>query len=139
MLHNPAPPARQAPPLITCERCGHPFLQRSIRAQRYCSDRCRVAAYRGAGRVTNEGVATPIATPLDKIAVRPRVIAETPGKSHSLHGRKQGGSIAGPPHVIAVEVVAGRAWRQVSSVDGVVCEVALLRPRGLVDPPGSAS
>ena len=63
--------------LRQCERCRRPFLQRSIRVQRFCSTRCRVADYRQPelplDAVTNGEGHHPSGPP-EIIAVRPDAI-----------------------------------------------------------------
>jgi hypothetical protein len=130
MLDRPPNPTRPAP-LVTCHSCGRPFLQRSQRAQHFCSPRCRLIAHRRTQHETN-GPGGVVAAPLQKTAVRPRAISETPRKPNSFQHAKPGGPITGPPDVIAAEMFAGRTWREAVSPDGVVCHVSRMRPRGLV-------
>ena len=58
------------PMIITCETCREPFTPRR-RSARFCSDRCRVAAYRARAAVTG---ATPRSATNDAVKAPPRSV-----------------------------------------------------------------
>jgi endogenous inhibitor of DNA gyrase (YacG/DUF329 family) len=112
---------RDAP--ITCAACGRAVMRRS-RQHRYCSNRCRQYALRennartaiknsaagqDTGRVTN---------PPKKVS-----------GFNVLQTAKAGSTrvICGPQRVIHRELIAGRAWHEEVSPDGVTVQVTRFR------------
>jgi hypothetical protein len=112
-LHRDAP--------VICSQCGR-SAPRKARQQKFCSARCREKA-RERSRKAFLGQATGAPTnPLKKA-----------NGFNVLPAWKSGSSIAPrvPREIIEIEVFGGRAWREVTSSDGVVCEASTLRPRTL--------
>jgi hypothetical protein len=132
---RPIPPRRNAmhrnAPVV-CLRCGR-SVPRQARQQLYCSDACRE---RGRER-TRVGAIKKGARYLPTSA--PANPQKKVNGFNLLSAPKSGSSLGSgaPRWVIEVEVFGGRAWRQVVSSGGVVCEVGTLRKRALRD--GGAS
>jgi hypothetical protein len=129
-----------------CPRCGEAVSHdrehgRAARRRTYCSTRCRRRAERS--RVWNarnartaiisrpEGGATGRGR---KAPYNPlKLLADNSGKLRSRVGFWQGGSPIDADllrRVLDIEVF-DREWQTVTSSDGVVCEVSVLRARAL--------
>lgn len=126
-----------------CRNCGAKIkTRRRGRKARYCSDRCRVDANRQLNfpfaNVSGENE-NPAAGALKKPARYPHsrllrnaknFLAISNGCKHDFAGR--GSAVNGLLRsIIDVEVIAPHAWIEVTSTDGVVSFVAILRPRAL--------
>jgi hypothetical protein len=116
---------RDAP--VVCPRCGR-VVTRKARQQVYCSTQCRE---RGKERSRKAFLGQDTGAP-------PNPPKKVNG-FNALQTRKSRSSISlqAPHRVVEPEIFGGRAWRQVTSPDGVVCEVSTLRTRALRD--GGAS
>lgn len=110
---------------VQCQICGADIAAKHTgRRRQFCSRRCRKAAQRlkndgryppsGASRNAENSLAISIACKGD------------------LAGR--GSAICGPHDVVEVELIGGRAWWEVTSIDGVKSQVSVLRPRALALP-----
>jgi hypothetical protein len=91
----------------SCTHCGEVFIRRAPQ-QTYCSERCRVAAFRraanarNAGRVSeaqNEKITSPRSIPPDEAKYSPDI--STGSVTHRTGGRS---GICGPSWVLAVEI-----------------------------------
>jgi hypothetical protein len=119
---------------IDCPSCGKAKPRRSHR-QTYCSTRCRQ-------RANYEKLAVQRLFPGRRYPTSPRPTIG-PKKQNDfkvLHGRKSRSSLTEMPvsrevwRAILDTEVFDRDWRPVTSSDGVMCEVSLLRPRSLKSP-----
>lgn len=106
-----------------CLGCGKPLHpKRGSRRQRYCSYRCRDEARR------TRNFAVSAATRYPNKAI-PRSVENTADQSTAskvgFGDRAQG--IVGPAHVVEREVMARWNWRRITSPDGVVVEIGIVR------------
>jgi hypothetical protein len=110
---------RDAP--VVCARCGR-IVPRQARQQTYCSARCRKSANQRSRKAF-----------LGRDTGAPTNPPKKVNGFNTFGPSKSGSSIAlqGPSRVLAAEVFNGRDWRQVVSLDGVVCQVGTLRQRAL--------
>jgi hypothetical protein len=131
---QPAFPAIRRTDPVCCPVCGR-IVARKTRQQRFCSDRCRERSKeseRGKERSRKALMGWHTGAPTEPL--------KKANNFSRFEQPKSGSSIARKPfldEVIEAEVFGGREWRQVTSSDGVVCQVSTLRPRALQD--GSAS
>jgi endogenous inhibitor of DNA gyrase (YacG/DUF329 family) len=117
---------RDAP--VECAACGR-MVPRAARQQRYCSDRCRDFARREKDASQING----------RTAIKNHVVGEDTGQPtnphklsngfNALQAAKAGSTrvICGPQRVIQRELIAGRAWHEEVSPNGVVVQVARFR------------
>ena len=112
--------------IAICPPCGVKFTPLTSR-QRYCSVRCRVAAFRASRKSCN---ATDDARPGNE---KINAVRQDPIKKAQINEGVRNAKnwarrppIYGPRQVIEDEVFAGREWHQVVSDDGVVSLVAKL-------------
>lgn len=113
---------------ITCANCGRvPVAKHTGRKRHYCSDRCRDRA-RKSRRSAFRG------TVLVGNSRQPRNAGNSGTISKTCKPVLGGRASVNPQlwhAIVELEVFAGRAWREVTSRDGVRSEVAVLRPRAL--------
>ena len=113
-------PAGRAGNALVCSTCGSPLKpKRGSRRQLYCSYRCRDEARRARNFAVS--ATTLRGSPAIPQLVQNNCVGSTPYEG-DFHGRASG--IFGPPDVIKIEIIAGRDWKSVVSLDGVACEVA---------------
>ena len=112
--------ARDQRVLVICPNCGRQ-VERESRHQIYCSPACRKQATR----------------PLPPSGEF-KSLYGAPGQNHGTKPPKNINQISrfqngvlGPRRVLEAEIYAGRTWCEAVSRDGVVCQVAQLRPRAL--------
>jgi hypothetical protein len=89
-----------------------------------------------AARAAGRGIGSPADAQVEHLrskAIRP--VRRKSGQQRFC-GRKC--RVQGPAHVIEAEVYGGRNWQRVVSSDGVVVEIARLRPRALKERRGTA-
>jgi hypothetical protein len=104
---------------LSCLSCGAAFTpKKASRRQRYCSNACRQSAFRALKWADRYEIPDPLRSSENK-----------PDNSNSCNGHFDGRAshIRGPARVVEREVFVRWNWRAVTSPDGVVVEVAVVR------------
>src|SRR5262249_24936948 len=102
-------------------RCGR-SVPRQARQQKFCSARCRkLANQRVRKAFLGQDTGGPSNPPKN---INGFNLFEPPENGSSIGPN-------GPRAAVEIEIWGGRSWRQVTSADGVICEVAVLRLRTL--------
>jgi hypothetical protein len=110
---------------VCCPICGR-VVPRRARQQRFCSTKCREQ-----GKVPRKN-RNKKSAPLPPYLKATEPLEKANG-FNVLRAQKSGSRVGSnvPREAIEAEIFGGREWQQVVSPDGVVCEVAVLRPRTL--------
>ena len=113
---------------VTCQNCGEPIIpKRGSRRQRFCNSRCKDEARRN----RNNAICGRARYPSGSM---PRSVKNSHANSNGCKADFGGrGSVdkALWRAIVETEVFAGRDWHEVTSADGVVSQVAVMRPRVL--------
>ena len=104
---------------VTCAACGR-AVPRKSRTQQFCSVRCRKRGATNGSKSKNKSLC---GLPIQKPGTPPYE------KLNKIKGDLRG--VFGPRCAIADEIVDAHEWREVTSSDGVLYQVATLRRRAL--------
>jgi hypothetical protein len=132
LSYVPSPPTAQVHGnAAACANCGKSLTpKRGSRRQRFCNGRCRDQARRS----RNNAVCGRARYPSGPV---PRSVKNPPEISNDCKPHFAGrGSVdkALWHDIVELEVFAGRTWCEIVSADGVVSQVAVLRPPVLRGP-----
>jgi hypothetical protein len=124
-----------------CLTCNDPFASNPIgRRKKYCSARCRKAAFRSTSQhfatAMDDGSKTKIKTlyaPLIQNTERNDVKSPCAARSDKTKKKTLGRGVVGPRCVIEAEINGALTWTTITSSDGVRSLVAQLRPSTLVE------